>query len=607
MSGENEMEKGMSLKYKLLLYMMASVIFFGVVLFIGNTFFVEKYYMYQKKKSILKSRDEIAAIIDECAVDGDGKLQFTQEQTKELFRIENAQGQSIMIRVGESQLLSPSISLQIPEGTALEGMRQRNAVAAFPQTELQAVEAPETIRWFRTDSNGERLMEGVSLAENSTTAPALPEENLLYQMRNDWDFESATPAQALGEVSIAVTGIAATTMLPIPVGENELFLFDNQGLGIHTVQYQTQLADDVYLYISMPMSAISEGANISNRFLTMIGLVTALVTIVWAFYISHRFTRPIADISQITTKMQSLDFSEKISYIGNDELGVLSRNVNNLSETLSQTIGELNEKNKALAADIDREREIDQMRRGFISSVSHELKTPIFLIQGYADGLKSGVVGDAEKREFYCDVITEEAEKMGLLVQDLLTIARLESGAGGLDVKTDNIAAFVAGITEKYELAAGEKGIRLEKEIESPLYAAYDAMKLEQVVTNFINNAIEHVGYPVGDPAGDRVDEPAGECRVKVSVVREGQTARVAVYNSGAAIDSAHQENLWDSFYKADEARTRELGGAGLGLSIARAALEAHGCAYGVENVSDGVVFWFQIGIAEKPDDAEEA
>lgn len=597
---KNYKERGVPLKYKLLIYMMVSVVFFAVVLFIGNAFFVERYYLYQKEKSILNAREQVVAIIAECQRDAQGNLIFTEEQSQELFRIGNAAGQTILIRVGDTQLLSPSMSIDLeakPTQKPLEKPEEKMPEGSIKSDDGQMdVVIMEGVQGAAGESASQKPEESIREARQSLVIHRNPwnsvdvlEGNVRYRMRNDLAFNGETIMQtedySAENVSIGITSmIAADEMLEDDSG-NEMKLLKNTALGINIVQYQSRVEDDIYLYISMPMSSISEGAAISNQFVTMLGLVTALFTIGWAFFISHRFTRPIAEISRITTKMQSLDFSEEIHYKAKDELGVLSENVNDLSETLSRTIDALNEKNAELAADIDKERKIDKMRRGFISNVSHELKTPIFLIQGYADGLKTAIVSDERKRSFYCDVINEEAEKMGVLVQDLLTIARLEAGEGVLDERIGDIGELTQGIAQKYELAVQEKGISLSKDIKSGLYASFDSVKMEQVITNFINNAIEHVD---------------NKKRVNIQAVQDGAYIKVAVFNSGRHIDGEHLENIWNSFYKADAARTRELGGAGLGLSIARATLEAHGCAYGAENCQDGVEFWFRIKEREK-------
>ncbi|NTV90721.1 MAG: HAMP domain-containing histidine kinase, partial [Clostridiales bacterium] len=364
-------------------------------------------------------------------------------------------------------------------------------------------------------------------------------------------------------------------------------------LNIDTLRYQIQMDNKLIMQVWVPMASISESAEISNRFTALIGILTIIMAGIWAFYISDRFSRPIQQISSITKRMSELDFSETLKLKGRDEITQLSDSINNLSFSLDSSIKELNEKNRQLEEDILRERELDKMRRQFMSSVSHELKSPVFLIQGYAEGLKSNILTDETKKNFYCDVIMDEADKMNVLVSDLLDLAQLQSGMFRISPCSFDISILVHDIVRKMQPVFDERDIwaSIVQECRNVEVSA-DPVRIEQVVVNYLNNALVHVD---------------SHKRIQISITCSESKVRVSVYNSGGHIPPDKLDKIWASFYKLDEARTRDIGGTGLGLSIVRAIMDAHGSECGVRNVfsnvdiasktylEEGVEFWFEV------------
>jgi two-component system sensor histidine kinase VanS len=342
-----------------------------------------------------------------------------------------------------------------------------------------------------------------------------------------------------------------------------------------------------YLLLRTPVAAIKESVAIANRFLMITGLFTILIGSFVVFVLAGRFTRPILDLKAIAHKMARLDFSQKYSGNGQDELGELGQSINSLSEQLKISISALTEANHKLQADIERERQIDEMRKSFISNVSHELKTPIALIQGYAEGLKVNVIDDAESKNFYCDVITDEATKMNRLVKQLLELAKLESGSLPLERESFDLEKMLEHALKRNRLLFEEKAIRLETAIDAELWADGDIDLIEQVINNYLSNALNHVNDAK---------------LIRVSSAHCGAKLRLKVFNSGAPIPEESLDKIWGSFYKVDKARTREYGGSGLGLSIVRAIQEAHGNSYGVNNLPDGVEFWAEFDAATDVD-----
>jgi two-component system sensor histidine kinase VanS len=339
------------------------------------------------------------------------------------------------------------------------------------------------------------------------------------------------------------------------------------------------------LVLSTPISAINESTTIANRFFLFTGLLTIILGGVAVFLFANRFTKPIMEVNDIAQRMSRLDFSKKYPVQSKDEVGQLGMSINSLSEQLHKAISELTEANKKLIEDIEHERRIDKMRKEFISNVSHELKTPLALIQGYAEGLKLNVNEDQENRDFYCDVIMDETDKMNRLVKDLLDLSQIESGYFKVEKTNFDISSLVEYVFDKYQPIFMENGIKVKVQKPENAIVNGDVIRIEQVLANYINNAINHIDE-------NRI--------IETTIIIADDKVRVSVYNSGKIIPDESLKKIWISFYKVDKARTRVYGGTGLGLSVVRAIMELHHNAFGVDNQENGVLFWFELDLADK-------
>ena len=174
---------------------------------------------------------------------------------------------------------------------------------------------------------------------------------------------------------------------------------------------------------------------LANKFLAYVGTVTLVFGAWFVWFFSQKITDPILELAVLSKRMANLDFNARYTGSGDDEIGVLGQSFNIMSRKLENTISELKKANHQLQKDIEQKEKIETMRTEFLGNVSHELKTPIALIQGYAEGLKEGISEDAESREFYCDVIIDESNKMNHMVKNLLTLNQLEFGSEQLEVE----------------------------------------------------------------------------------------------------------------------------------------------------------------------------
>jgi len=342
----------------------------------------------------------------------------------------------------------------------------------------------------------------------------------------------------------------------------------------------TKLNNGDILAIRVPLVSISESVDIANRFIMITGIIIAILGSIWAYLFSKKFTKPILEVNNIARNMAKFDFSEKCKIRGKDEIGQLGQSVNYLSGELDTAITELSTKNKKLEEDIEKERKIDEMRKEFISSVSHELRTPLAVIQGYAEGLVSNVAESEDDRKFYCDVIMKETDKMNKLVKDLLNLSQIESGYFHIEKTEFNLTSLIEYVLNKYKSTFAEKNIEIQFELGESYIVCGDMVRIEQILTNYLNNAINHVD-------SNKI--------IKISQIVNKDKIKISVFNSGKHIPEESLEKIWTSFYKVDKARTRAYGGYGLGLSIVKAIADLHNNAYGVENIEGGVTFWFEV------------
>lgn len=328
------------------------------------------------------------------------------------------------------------------------------------------------------------------------------------------------------------------------------------------------------------LESIKESVGIANRFLAYVGIASVILCAIILYFVTKRITNPILQLAEISKRMTNLDFEAKFHSRGENEIDFLGEHMNQMSETLEKTISELKSANNQLKIDIEKKEQIDEMRKEFISNVSHELKTPIALIQGYAEGLQECINDDAESREFYCDVIMDEAEKMNRMVKNLLTLNQLESGNEQVVFERFDIVELIQGVINATAILREQNGIDLTFQIEEPMYVWADEFKTEQVLTNYISNAIHYA---------------SGEKRIVITVKNIEGIVRISVFNTGAPIPESEVEHIWEKFYKVDKARTREYGGNGIGLSIVKAIMESFHRDCGVINYEDGVEFWFEL------------
>ena len=332
--------------------------------------------------------------------------------------------------------------------------------------------------------------------------------------------------------------------------------------------------------MSMPIASIHDSVAVSNKFLAYVGLAALVAGSALMYFTTKKVTSPIMSLASLSARMSELDFEARYEGRSEDEIGVLGRSMNTLSEKLKETIGELKTANNELQRDIEEKIRIDETRKDFIANVSHELKTPIALIQGYAEGLTEGMAEDPDSRDYYCEVIMDEANKMNKMVKQLLNLTALEFGNDLPVMEQFDITALIRGILSSAGILLQQKEATVVFDQETPVLVWADEFKIEEVITNYLNNALNHLG---------------GERCIEIRLENLGKEVKVSVFNTGTPIPEEELDKLWTKFYKVDKAHTRSYGGSGIGLSIVKAIMDSHNKECGVENRPDGVSCWFTV------------
>lgn len=344
---------------------------------------------------------------------------------------------------------------------------------------------------------------------------------------------------------------------------------------------------ETFFYMESPVEAIKEATTFFNGLLLKVFIIAIIVGSIVVYLISAKISKPIKDLANVSKKMTELDFSAKYDnkYNRKDEIGILGDSMNDLSSKLEDTIENLKDANAKLTEDIHRKEKLDIMRQEFVANVSHELKTPIAIISGYAEGLVSGIADSKEDRDYYCEVIMDETGKMNKIVRQLLNLSSIEKGNEEIELEDINLANLVSGLINSLGAMTKEKDLNIKVDIDNDIIIKSDELKADEVIRNYLTNAINHV------------DENK---LIKVYTENiSGDKIRLCVYNSGAILSNENLKLIWEKFYKVDKAHTRSYGGSGLGLSIVKSISIQLGTECGAYNIvgnkdlKDGICFYF--------------
>lgn len=517
----------LSWKYKMVLLMLIAVFGTIAITWVLNKTFLEDYYLYSKIETLDEAYREISEVVKAAEAEGTTK---TNEEGKEVLSF------------SEDKLLE------------LETLMVRNDLTIFLMHDWSAV-------YYKTLFNNQnyiQFMDRLISYIYPGNSPTLNSAQKLMSVDGKYDI---------------------------------YYVFDKRINSNFLELFYSDAESGNFFLIRTNMESLQENADIANTFLSYAGILVAIVISVLLYFAARSFVRPIEELSGIAKRMSRLDFGVKYEGKAKDEIGELGQSINVLSDRLEETISDLKSANNRLQTDIEQKVQAEEIRKEFLSNVTHELKTPIALIQGYAEGLKDNISEDAQSREFYCDVIIDEASKMNKMVQKLLTLNQLEFGHQMIELERFDITELIRSVLESSEILLKQKDIKLYFSGKTPVYVWADEYMIEEVVTNYLTNAIHHA---------------AEEKAVEIKIAEKEDRVRVSVFNTGSSIAEEELDKIWIKFYKVDKARTREYGGSGIGLSIVKAIMELHNRPYGVINHSNGAEFWFELDASAENRKTEE-
>ncbi|WP_449354702.1 ATP-binding protein [Virgibacillus natechei] len=594
------MKKGIVLKLFLLTMVLCMLIL--ATIYIGQTVFFKQYYATQKvndiktsiqsfKKEYLKAGENVQAI---KRLEQD----FYQEHSTWITTLNSA---------GNIKYTN-DFSVKIHSDDSLNN-DLANRDITIPLYSFIGLEDLERVK-FNLEQGKRIMIDGV-MKENTVVPAILTRRNRNLGLENKllseelYGNRTETEPLSAGCLQIYLTG--KIKKLQLPAGSVRSTIYTNRVFIEQIKQFQANLlfndkynghaktmdfeqndinykilirpikdvnGETAYIFAMTSLQPIDEAVQMLKDYYVYLIIFVLLLIVMVSFYYSKKIANPLLQINDTTSKIANLDFSETIPVRSKDEIGALSHNINSLSTTLHSHINQLQK-------DIEKEKQLEHTRKEFISGVSHELKTPLSILKSCISILEDGVAKD--KKDYYFNAMAKEVDKMDTLIVDMLELAKFESGTYKMEMDVFYIDQVIEHICEQLALDIADKQLHVHKHLSGTKVVA-NQHRIEQVITNFITNAIRYT--------------PENK-NIRICTIEEQDRVKVSVENNGAHIAKEHLEKIWDRFYRGDTSRGRTEGSTGLGLAISKNILELHGVQYGVTNTEEGVIFYFYLNKKE--------
>ena len=368
-------------------------------------------------------------------------------------------------------------------------------------------------------------------------------------------------------------------------GDSQIYEYKNSSGEIVQYTYGERLDNGVLVLVGIQVKAITDTVAIIKRIMMFVMIAAAIIAVDAAYLLSRNISVPLGRLNYIAKEIGRLNFDVRYEGKREDEIGNLGNTLNELSEKLEKNI-------TGLKNELEKEKNMEHLRKQFIAQASHEMQTPIAIINSYMEAIEDGFVEDEEEKERYYEIIKDETNKMSKMVKSMLDLSQIESGTFTIKRAEFDIYGLLEPACEKFKILAEAQDVNfLHSEIPKNAFYVYgDEFRLEQVLTNFISNAYKHTMS--GKKTVLSFAEIKEEEMVEPPYSRYDQGIRISVWNEGEGINEEDLPYIWESFYKAKTLTGQK--GTGLGLSISRSILQHHGYAFGAANVGDGVEFWFE-------------
>ena len=334
----------------------------------------------------------------------------------------------------------------------------------------------------------------------------------------------------------------------------------NPLLNTKSLIYARKYNDDITIFVNASLEPLDNTISILSNQLIIVSIIVIILSLIIGYFISKRISKPIVKMN------------EKAKKLANGNYDFTFDNNSNIYE-IDELANTLNYAKKELA-------ETDELRRDLLANVSHDLKTPLTMIKGYAEMIRDLNSDNVEKRNANLNVIIEESERLNILVNDLLTLSKIQANKDILEKENFDIVELINNIIKRYSIYKDTEGYIFEVNTPDKVIVNADKKKIEQVIYNLINNAINYTG---------------DDNKVIVNVLVD-KNIRVEIKDTGKGIKKEDLPHIWDKYYHSKKKHKRNVIGTGIGLSIVKTILESHNFKYGVESKRNkGTTFYFEI------------
>lgn len=321
-----------------------------------------------------------------------------------------------------------------------------------------------------------------------------------------------------------------------------------------------KLDEDLYIFLNAPIQPLDASlALIKNQYIYIV-IAMLIIAILISSLISKILTDPIVKISDSANKLAKGNFD--VTFQTNSNI----KEIKNLSETLERAKNELSK--------------TDSLRKDLMANVGHDLKTPLTMIKAYAE-MTRDINQNKEKRQENMNIIIEETDRLTLLVNDILNLSKLQSETYELKLEKFDINELIKTIIKRYKILIKDEKYNFIYEDKGQVFVGADKTRIEQVIYNLINNAVNYTG---------------DDKKVYINLKEEKRFVRVEIIDTGNGISDKDIKNIWNKYYHNELKHKRNAYGTGLGLSIVKTILESHGYKYGVNSSKgNGTMFYFEI------------
>ena len=328
-----------------------------------------------------------------------------------------------------------------------------------------------------------------------------------------------------------------------------------------TIIYGIKLDDSNYAFVSASLEPIDTTITVLKNQFIYVTMLVIILSLIVSYFVSRKISSGVIKINREAKKLSKGNFDVKFD--------------------TDQPILELSELAKTLEYTKDELSKTENLRRELLANVSHDLKTPLTMIKAYAEMVRDVTYKDDTKRTKDLNIIIEETDRLNVLVNDILELSKIQSGTQKLTIEQFDLEKFVKNIIKRYDIMSENKKYKFKVSINKNIIVSADRKRIEQVMYNLINNAINYTG---------------DDKKIIISALELENTVRIEVKDTGKGIDKEELENIWDKYYKIDKTHSREQVGSGVGLSIVKNILINHNCNYGVESIKgNGTTFYFEL------------